>query len=444
MNVFQRLLYNGIKKAAEAAGNKLFKAQFFALSDGQSIPFDDSYESQIKQGYSKNALFYSVASTIIEKAACIPVQVMTKNDLGEYEVADSMEANELRKLIHNPNQYQSYREFMEQAIGMLTVTGNSYWYAPRLNAGKNRGKTLEMHIAPTPYMEIVSGGWTNPIKGYRYVNGYYEKPLDAKDVMQVRKANLDYDEGQQFYGQSPLKAGANAITKMNAAQEAQMFLYENRGAVGLVTGGGKTPFTEQQAQALQDTWKRKYGRKERTGDPVFTEADVKWQKIVMSSEELGFSDDWMLGLREICNLLHAPSGLFGDSESNTFANYSEARKALYTDAIVPQVDAVWSEFNRWMTSSYGEDLQVVPDYSKIPELQPDKLKAAEVMERAMRNSAATPNEFRESIGLPRLDDPAANQLYGQMSLVPMNMDEEQKRLMTERALERLNVNDYPE
>lgn len=444
MNWLQKQIYTVVQKAATVANNELFRAQYYGLSNGQGIVVNDDKEDYVEKGFSANAQLYAIVSMIAEKSAGIPYRVVVQNDKGEFEDAEGAEADALRELLYTPNGYQTCREFIEQSVGMLLVTGDLYWYAPRLESGVNKGRTTEMHVAPSQYMEIVSGGWMEPIKGYRIKKGNYSRFFEYEDVMHVKKVNLDYRMGQEFYGMSPLKPGRDLLGKANEAQKAQRFLYENRGAAGFVTGTGKTPFTEQQAQAMRDTWKKKYGRAGATGEPVFTEADVKWQNIVMSSRDLGFNEDHIQVLRDFCAMYHVPSSLFGDSANKTYSNYAEARKAFYTDAVQPVIESVYDEFTRWMVPNYTEGIKVVPDYSKVSELQPDKKQAAEVMSIGRQNGAVTANEFRAAIGLPHVDDPAADVLYQGVGLTPLAEDTLEDMDEVAKTLERMGIRSHLE
>ena len=297
-------------------------------------------------------------------------------------------------------------------------------------------------MAPSQYMEIISGGWMQPIKAWRIIYGNYSKQMKAEDVLHFRKANLDFEQGSEWYGQSPLKAGNLVLSKSNSGYEAQTALYQNRGAGGLISSDGQTQLTQEQADQLRNTYKQKYAGPSATGEPMFTGANVKWQKMVMSSQELGLDEDSVWSIRDFCNIYHVPSQLFGDPANQTYSNLKEARKAVWTDAIIPALDGFISEFNRWIVDSFGEGLMVEADYSDIPELQADLLETAQIMNIASANGAITKNEFREALGFDRVDNPLMDEFTESFGRVPVGYSDAQIEESAEKALNKLGIKGF--
>ena len=445
MSRFGNWIGKTIRKAAQVgADNQLYGALYWYMGQNQPVTYDENFDSYVENGYGGNSTLYSIVSFLSEKASAVPYKVVTRGADGEYEDATSEGADELRKLLYAPNTFQSCREMKEQLYAFYLITGNGYLYAPKLPTGANEGRTNELFVAPSQYMEIISNGWMNPVKEYRVIYGSYHKRMPYEDVMHMKKANLSFEQGSEWYGQSPLKAGNKILSKANSAEEAQMALYQNRGASGIISsdGGNMGSFTEEQAAQLRNAYKQKYSGASKTGEPMFTAAQVKWQQMVMNSRELAFDLDHNLSLRDMCNLFHVPSQLFGDPENQTYSNLQEARKAIYTDAIMPMVDSFWSEFNRWIVGAYGEDIKVMPDYSQIPEMQPDKREAAETMRIAVEAGAATKNEMRQALGLPLFDDPAADILTESVGRIPIGAEDETIEATAEKALDRMDITDY--
>jgi hypothetical protein len=84
----------------------------------------------------------------------------------------------------------------------------------------------------------------------------------------------------------------------------------------------------------------------------------------------------------------------------------------------------------------------MPDYSQIPEMQPDKREAAETMRIAVEAGAATKNEMRQALGLPLFDDPAADILTESVGRIPIGAEDETIEATAEKALNRMSITDY--
>ena len=71
------------------------------------------------------------------------------------------------------------------------------------------------------------------------------------------------------------------------------------------------------------------------------------------------------------------------------------RKVLFTNAIIPELNKIKDEFNRWLVPHYGEDLYFDFDYSAIPELMPEQ---QQLIDNLSKSYWLTTNEKREASG----------------------------------------------
>ena len=200
-SLLQRLS-NLITKNAQQTAAAYNKAIYQYL--GESIVWnpenDDSY---IQQGYRKNATIYSLVNIITKAATTIPFQVYEKtseNDLKRYKALTSgtidsgalykaeilrkqalneLEGTPLHELLERPNPSQSYNSFLTELVAFGKLTGNRYVYGIAPETGMNQGRYSELYVMPSQVMEIVSGGFMQPVKGYRIeYNGTFDLPAD--------------------------------------------------------------------------------------------------------------------------------------------------------------------------------------------------------------------------------------------------------------------------
>jgi hypothetical protein len=82
-------------------------------------------------------------------------------------------------------------------------------------------------------------------------------------------------------------------------------------------------------------------------------------------------DGFKIETRSICNALNYPSILANDTEGKTYSNYSEARKSLYVDCVIPIVSKI--------TKAVQKDLgyEIFLDVSNIDVFQESYLTKAE-------------------------------------------------------------------
>ena len=64
-----------------------------------------------------------------------------------------------------------------------------------------------------------------------------------------------------------------------------------------------------------------------------------------------------------------PVVLLNNTESSTYNNVKEAKKALYQNCVIPELLKIQDELNRWLAPMYGDNICIEYDFSVIPELQ---------------------------------------------------------------------------
>jgi hypothetical protein len=95
----------------------------------------------------------------------------------------------------------------------------------------------------------------------------------------------------------------------------------------------------------------------------------------------------------------------------TFANYGEARSALWEDTIIPAFDGTLEELNSWLTPRFGTGLKLCADYDQVPALAQRR---EAVWKRLEAADFLTIDEKREAVGYDKVEG-------GDVILVPATM-----------------------
>jgi hypothetical protein len=115
-------------------------------------------------------------------------------------------------------------------------------------------------------------------------------------------------------------------------------------------------------------------------------------------------------MRGICAVFNVWSGLLGDTESSTYANYQEGRKALYQEAVLPLMDIYRDDLQSWLVPRYGDRLKLDYDRDSIEALQEDRAIKYGYLSAA---NWLRVNEKREAAGYEDIDE-------GDVVLVPIS------------------------
>ena len=150
----------------------------------------------------------------------------------------------------------------------------------------------------------------------------------------------------------------------------------------------------------------------------------KWIQFGISPVDLNIIESQKMSLRDLCNIYGISSELLNDPDNKTNANKKESRRALYYETVLPLLDHLKYELNRWLVPAYsqrdGVDYYIDYDTSAIPALAEDMDKVAE---RLSRIDELTFNEKREALGYGRLDEPMYDKPWVDMRKMPVEEGE---------------------
>jgi len=441
---------------------------------GESILWNpENDRSYIDEGYRKNATVYSLINIITKAATTIPFQVYEKqseNDLKRYKALTSgtldsstmyqakmlqkhalveVSHTPLHKLLERPNPAQSYNSWLTELIAFGKLTGNRYVYGIGPDSGPNQGTYTELYVLPSQVVEIVSNGLMQPIKEYRIeYNGQYSMP--AEEVLHIKDFNPYYDgTGSHLYGQSPLRAGLRSLTTNNEAVTTGVKYLQNQTARGVLMSE-EGDLNEVQAQQLKDKFRQQYQGSNNGGDVIITPKKLSWVNFGLNAADVSLIDQYNASIKDICNIFNVPVQLLNNTEASTYNNMKEAKKALYQNAVIPELIKLRDELNRWLVPMYGDNLYLDFDFTAIPELQEENDKVVQQLSSAWW---ITPNEKRAVMNYgkdedtPAMDDyyipsnllPVSNQDIEIPEPAPMAVDIEEEKRLIKQALYDIEV-----
>ena len=375
---------------------------------------DDSY---ITEGYQKNATIYSLINLITKAATTIPFQVYEKtneNDYKRYKALTSgmmdsasiqkasilqknalveLQDTELHKILERPNPAQSYNAWLTELIAFGKLTGNRYIYGIGPDTGANVGKFTELYVMPSQVMEIISNGIMEPVSKYKLeYNG--TKYIDASEICHIKDFNPYYDgTGSHMYGQSPLRAGLRSLTTNNEAVQTGVKYLQNQTARGLLTSE-MGDINEVQAQQLKDKFRRQHQGSDNAGDIIITPNKMSWVNFGLNASDVSLIAQYNASIKDLCNIYNVPVQLLNNTDSSSYNNMKEAKKALYQNAVIPELVKIKDELNRWLAPKYGDKLCIEFDFSVIPEMQEETEKIVNQLSKAWW---ITPNEKRSAM-----------------------------------------------
>lgn len=400
-------MFNWFRKPQREKETKVGSAIFTGRHPAQWTP--RRYDKFAEEGYQKNVIAYQAINKLANAVAAVPWFVRKPN-------GDELTESPFLKLIENPNPMQSRAEFLKALVGFYMIAGNGY--IERTMVGS---QPRELFTHRPDRMTVKPGPYGMP-SGYRYVVGGTEVLWDAdsrtgiSDIRHLKAFNpLD-----DWYGMSPIEAGAYAVDQHNeAAQWVQSLLQNGAAPSGAMEMGGENDLTDEQFNRLKAEIDEKYSGSRNAGRPMLLEGGLKWTQMGLSPVDMSIIETKYSAARDISLAFGVPPLLLNIPGDSTYNNYSEARLAFYEETAIPLLHFIRDELNAWLSPSFGGQMLEV-DLDQIPAIAD---KRREQWSMADTATDLTINERREIKGYEPID--GGDTLLVQSTLIPLDMASEE-------------------
>lgn len=403
--------------------NELYQALYELLSTGMPLGKDSKLKEYVKEGYEGNPDLFSIITKLAGMFSSIPL-VLKELKGKEYEES---EHDRIKKLMGRTNYYQNWNEFKRHWVISAYVTGNMITYAPKFTNGVNRGMITNdgLIVMPTQNIDIYSEGWRKPIGHYTLdINQKYK--IDPLDIWHERFApTLNFEDGRNFMGMSPVKVAKDIINSQNSGYEITAKMYKQGHPPGIVSKEaehGDDTTAEQEAK-FRERYITKYQGVNNITVPIFTLGKLGYTKIGYDNlQELQVISMSEHGRRVFCNILQAPAQLFNDTSGSTYNNMLLAEKAIYTNRIIPDINTFCEGITEEILKAYG-DFILKPDLSGIECLQEEKVKKSEWVSRMWNDGVITGDQYMEFLGEEPTGLPEMQKRYMNANRIPVDFME---------------------
>ncbi len=376
------------------------------VQEGAIYNIGDDPRSYIRDGYRRNPNVYAAIEMIARTASKAHYRLFNISVPG---IKTEVLRHPVLDLLHRPNPYQGQAEFIENVFGYKLLTGECFIPKIRVQAGQNKGRIIQLITVPPQFVSISLDSSTGLPDSFNYVNGRYKETIAPEDIIFTKYWNPD----GTIRGVSPLAAARMVIAQSNDAYEASMKLIKNLGPTGiLAVSDDNNQYDQTQLDRIQRQYEEKYGGPANYGKIIITGGKMSWITTGAKAEDLGLWEGQKMNMRDICNVYGISSQLLNDSENKTYSNMQEARKALITNCVLPELHLFVACLNR----------DLIPEFEKLDNsryiLEIDVQHFSEIREdeesRINLLSQAwwmTLNEKRKATGLGEVDVPEGNQFF---------------------------------
>ena len=266
-----------------------------------------------------------------------------------------IENHPLQQLLERPNPYYGGHTLWAGTLLSYHLDGNAYWLKVRNARGFGLPNELwyEPHWSMNPHYPEDGSAFIDYYE--RRVNGTIQK-IDPRNVIHFRQGLNPADTRR---GLSPLRA---ALVQIFADQEVDAWigaLAKNMAIPGVIVNPTSAiGMTAEKAEAIKQTWKRKFGGDNR-GEPLILDFEAQVSTLGYDPESMNFTAIHHHAESRIAGALGVPPQLTFlnvANDSSSYNNLTTFERIGWEQGIIP----VYENFEDTL------DTQLLPDFEQDP------------------------------------------------------------------------------
>lgn len=305
--------------------------------------------------------------------------------------------------------------FIEQWLSYILLSGNAYTEIIRT------GTRITMLYLDNPGLVTAEVNRNalhadDAVAYWLVKNGYgTQRRLDPynKGERNIVQSKL-FNPLNAVYGMAPLEAAMLRVDAQNEAATLMKRVLQRGYVPGWIEARENSDWTDDQVTQLKEGIRRaKYH-----GEELFLENAV-WHDMGFKPAESGVSEQQILTKRDIASVFHVPPQLIGDTTSQTYSNYREARRALYMEAVIPLLVQFRDDWNR----TIGTELKSPLDFDKdtFDAISAAREEAADRVHKLWTSGLITQNEGRSDLEYEPVKD--GDVFYAPANFLPLSGSE---------------------
>jgi len=303
----------------------------------------------VRDAYLGNPVAQRAVRIVAEGAAGVPV----------YAAGDSFAKPE--RLVTGALIEAAAAQLLLHGNAFLTIVGDAEGVPAELFPLRPERVTIETDAA----------GWP---AAYLYRAGSATQRLPALDgagrpgVIHLRGFNPVDDH----YGTGSLGSAAAAVAAHNAAAKWNKALLDNAARPsGALIHEGEGVLTPEGHARLKAEMEAGFSGMGNAGRPMLLEGGLKWQAMSLTPADMDFVGLKASAAREIALAFGVPPMLLGLPGDSSYANYSEANRALWRLTIVPLLMKILAGVSGGL-SAWWPGLSLEADLDRVPALASDR------------------------------------------------------------------------
>ena len=417
----------------------------------------DAPLSEMMQLPTNHVWVYRSITAILEYAKKVPLKVQRREPTGNDDKTVNFDNwvddpdCVLGRLLKNPNEFQTWAEYLETSLGHLQTVGNGYsekTFVP-LVSGQSPEDTIAQREKvrrddpqsddddPTNKLVVglypIQADLMRPLPDRYLLIGGYIFQAEGEEVRFEREKIIHWkywNPESMILGMAPLQAALNDVTHDFWAQNWTTDMFKNScRPEGIMSTD--VDVDDPSMKRIETMFNQKQGGVGKTHKTMWVKGGWKYQAMSMSPKDVDFRELRKNAKFAILGAFGVPPLLAGDLEDASYSNAREQRAIFRDDTMKSKLE----HFRQGLMQSlvlphFGEDYRIMWDYDALKEQEQTEDERWKSALDALQRGAITANEARKRMGMPAYDDSAADKIYVSPSYVPLDtMDETLESIM---------------
>ncbi len=395
-----------------------------------------SYDSMAAAGYGQNSDVYSCISLIAaaakqvkwydggarSKALTGPIErcISIGRDPGGILFAgDEQRAKAFIKANSNPRASidllasSGGAAFIEYWVCYLLLSGNDYIEITRGGPDGKRPVALFLQrpdrVTPnlrTP-AQVTQPSERELVADWRVTSYGPARTVPYDDIVHSKLFNPVDD----VEGMAPLAAAMLRVDAENEGLTLAKRMLQRGYSPGWIEAAKDSIWEDTQVNQLKERINASKAR----GEELFLE-NAQWHQMGFTPADSGITDQQILSKRDIASVFHVPSQLIGDTASQTYSNYQEARRSLYMEAVIPLLTQFRDDWNQSIGAALASPLEF--DKDSWEAITAARQEATDRVTKLFTSGLITQDEAREDLEYDKAQP--GDVFYAPANLMPLD------------------------
>lgn len=336
---------------------------------------------------------YRCVDLISDSVAVLPCEVYALDTDGFKRAYKEHAAYDLLNL--EPNENMTRYVFFKTLMSSVLLTGNGYAYIER-DAFLN---PVQLVYIPSSQVSITWVVDSEGIRRKRYQVASFRELVEPQDMIHVLNFSYDGIVGVSTLTHARQTLGISTDSEAHAAG----FFKGGGNAAGVLTVEGTRMNKEQKEQNYREWERRTHPVTGRPNGIVILEGNMRYQTISISPKDSQLLESRQFNVVDICRFFSVSPVKAFDLSKSSYSTVEATQIEYLTDTALAVITKIELEINRKLFLR-SERNKVKAEFNTAAILRTDKKAQGEYWKSMFNVGAATPNEIRREINLPRMDN----------------------------------------